>query len=166
MFKQFEDYLATNSKIATTYIEELDDTLKEIQNSYKFNQFYNKIPFLGSEELSKVRKEILEEIDNTPLTVLERREKVSLMNKEWEEVRSIIRNDYEQAQEILIDKYFKKFLYKDLTPDILKVADIIFAKAWDEGAEGEEEGGLEEVEECFTELVKFASAILTKSKEN
>jgi len=163
MFKQFEDYLTANSKIATTYVKKLDNTLKDIQNSDALNQFYQQIPFLGNKELSEVRKEILEEIDNTSMTALERREKIRQVDEEeWKEVRSIIRKDYEQAQKILIDKYFKKLLYQDLTPDVLKVADIIFARAWDKG----KDLGLPEVESCFTELVEFVSAILTKSKEN
>ena len=162
MFKQFEDYLAANSKIATTYVEKLDNTLKDIQNSDALNQFYQQIPW-GSKELSEVRKEILKEIDNTPMTALERREKIRQVDEEeWKEVRSVIRKDYKQAQKILVDKYFKKLLYQDLTPDVLKVADLVFARAWDEG----EEGGLTEVEDCFVELIKFVSAILTKSKEN
>ena len=163
MFKQFEDYLAANSKIATTYVEKLDNTLKEIQNSDVLNQVYQQIPLLGSKELSEVRKEILKEIDNTSMTALERREKIRQVDEEeWKEVRSVIHKDYEQAKKILVDKYFKKLLYQNLTPDVLKVADIIFTRAWDEG----EELGLPEVESCFTELVEFVSVILTKSKEN
>lgn len=97
------------------------------------------------------------------MTALERRKKIKQVDEEeWTEVRSVINKDYEQAQKILIDKYFKKLLYQNLTPDVLKVADIIFARAWDDG----KEIGLTEVEECFTELAEFVSAILTKSKEN
>lgn len=84
------------------------------------------------------------------------------MNKEWEEVRAILFKDYEQAQKIFVDKYFKKLLYQDLTPDILKIADLVFARAWDEG----EERGLTEMEDCFVELIEFASALLNKSKES
>ena len=163
MFKQFEDYLAINSKIATTYVKGLDSTLKEIQNSDVLNQVYQQIPFLGSKELSEARKEILKEIDNTSMTALERREKIRQVDEEeWKEVRSVIHKDYEQAQKILVDKYFKKILYQNLTPDVLKVADIIFDRAWDDG----KEIGLTEVEACFIELVEFVSTILTKNKEN
>ena len=109
MFKQFKAYLAANNKIATIYVEKLDNTLKDIQNSDALNQFYRQIP-LGSKELSEARREILEEINNTPMTVLERKKNIELMNKEWDEVKSIIYKNYEQARKIFIDKYFKKVL--------------------------------------------------------
>ena len=157
MFKQFQDFIIKNGKSTSNYVKSLENTLQSLGSGVDFEVFYRQIRPVSADEIKKVKDEILKEIDNTPLTASDREDKKKQVEKEVKEVKTMIVDDYKFAVKIF-EKNFKQYLFKDLSPEIKDVAEIIYRRAYDEG----HAQGYTEIEICFDDLVDFVTEILNK----
>lgn len=157
MFKQFEDFIVKNGKATSNYVKGLENTLQSLGSGVDFEVFYRQIRPASVDELEKAKDEILKEIDDTPFTTSDRENKKKQVEKEVKEVKAMIVDDYKFAVKIF-EKNFKQYLFKDLSPEIKDVAEVIYRRAYDEG----HAHGYTEIEICFNDLVDFVTEILNK----
>ena len=155
MFKKFDDFVANNGSTAVDYVQANTEKIKALTSAYQFEEFARTIKKTPTDDIIKVKKDIMDDIDNTRLTTKERDALLVNLKKDEKKVRVIVYDDYHKAMN-LFTTMFKDFL-KDTMPENLKSKfDIIYNKSYGQG----HADGFTSIASEFDDLCDFASDII------
>jgi len=155
MFKKFDDFVANNGRSAADYVHVNTEKIKTFTSVQQFEDFFRTINKTSYDDIIKVKKDIMNDIDNKRMTTRERDASLDNLKKDEKKVRTIVNDDYRKAVN-LFTTMFKNFL-KDTMPENLKSKfDIIYNKAYDQG----HADGFTSIASEFDDLCDFASDII------
>jgi hypothetical protein len=155
MFKKFDDFIANKGNAAVDYVNANIGKIKTFTSAYQFEEFFRTVKMTPYDDITAVKKDIMDDIDNTRLTTKERDALLDNLKKDEKKVRSIVCDDYRKAMN-QFTKMFKDFLIDGMPENLKSKADIIYDRAYDQG----HANGFTSIASEFDDLCDFASDII------
>ena len=155
MFKKFDDFIANKGNAAVDYVNANTRKIKTFTSAYQFEEFFRTVKMTPYDDIAAVKKDIMDDIDNTRLTTKERDALLDNLKKDEKKVRSIVCDDYRKAIN-QFTKMFKDFLINTMPENLKSKADIIYDRAYDQG----HANGFTSIASEFDDLCDFASDII------